>query len=411
VILAAGALAAAFAVATPGPSSRDQRWQRDIAYLARKLPQVRKAGLGPVSRTAWDATAARLEAEVPRLTDGQVVVGMARLVAMLHDDETEILLPPQPVDQLEVQWFGRGLYFLAVPRAEQSLLGARLLAIDGQPVARVLARIRPVIDAEDAEYRTETELGGLDDAHLLYWLGITRSPASAQFTVVTAAGHRQTVQLTAAGSSPVYLPDFLTVPNSGLAHVPLPQYLQHLGRPYWLQVEPARHAVYLKYNQCLDDDGFQRVAAQALAVLQANPADRLIVDLRGNLGGDSQPFNSLITGIRHDPAINRPGRVIGLVDDLTDSAATVDAGNLAEETRAVIIGTGPADPIDEYGGDDQSFQLPGSGLAVQYTTAIVNRSRHPLGVPDIVIAPTLRQVLASDDPVLAAALSYRSPAG
>jgi len=61
------------------------RWREDIAYLASRLPQVRADGLGSVSRAAWDSAASQLEAVVPRLTDGQLLVGMARMVAMLHD--------------------------------------------------------------------------------------------------------------------------------------------------------------------------------------------------------------------------------------------------------------------------------------------------------------------------------------
>jgi hypothetical protein len=38
---------------------------------------VRKAGLGPVTPAAWHAAAARLEAAVPRLADGQIVTGLA----------------------------------------------------------------------------------------------------------------------------------------------------------------------------------------------------------------------------------------------------------------------------------------------------------------------------------------------
>jgi hypothetical protein len=34
------------------------------------------------------AAAGRLERQVPQLTNGQVIVGMARMVAMLRDDET-----------------------------------------------------------------------------------------------------------------------------------------------------------------------------------------------------------------------------------------------------------------------------------------------------------------------------------
>ncbi len=107
--------------------------------------------------------------------------------------------------------------------------------------------------------------------------------------------------------------------------MPFPLYLQHLDQPYRLRMLTASRAVYLKYNQCLSNDGFQRLAARALALLRAHPAYRLIVDLRNNPGGDSGPFQALINGIQADPAMNRPGRVIALINDLTFSSATLDS--------------------------------------------------------------------------------------
>jgi hypothetical protein len=82
--VALGAVLAVTAGACSGPpplSARDRNWRQDIAYLARELPAVRHARLGPVTPAAWHAAAARLEAAVPRLTGGQIVAGMARLLA------------------------------------------------------------------------------------------------------------------------------------------------------------------------------------------------------------------------------------------------------------------------------------------------------------------------------------------
>ncbi len=121
--------------APPPLPARDRNWQQDIAYLARELPAVRKAGLGPVTPAAWHAAAARLEARVPWLADGQIVTGPAQMVALLHDDETLVEFPPGPYLTLDAQWVGGGLYLLAVPAARRALLGARLLAFDGHPVA------------------------------------------------------------------------------------------------------------------------------------------------------------------------------------------------------------------------------------------------------------------------------------
>ena len=406
-----GAVLTVTAGACSGPSplpARDRNWRQDIAYLARELPAVRKAGLGPVTPAAWHAAAARLEARVPRLTDGQIVTGLAQMVALLHDDETLVEFPKGPFLTLDAQWVGGGLYLLAVPAADRALLGARLLAFDGHPVAQVLARAGTTVDAGNSQLLSNSETGALDDLGLLHSLGLAASTASAVLTVRTRAGTQETVRLTAAARAafPTW-PYFFVDQASGLAHVPLSLYQQDARQPYWLRVLAAQHAVYLKYNQCLPDDGFQRLAGQALAMLRTHRDYRLIVDLRANGGGDSEPFQSLVSGLRADPRLAARGRVIGLVDQFTDSSATVDAESL-KKTGAVLIGQPPADPFDRWG-NEQTFRLPRSGLVIQYTTAIVDGAGSRWGIPDVVVRPTLAQIMAGDDPVLAAALSYRPP--
>jgi hypothetical protein len=411
-------------------SVRDRMWQRDIAYLARELPRVRIHGLSSARKPAWEAAASRLEAQVPQLSDGQLIVGMARMVAMLHDDETLLNLPPGPVYPLLAQWIGTRLYLIALPSIDRTDLGAELVAIDGHPIAQVLAQLRSVIDYQDAGVLRAGQATDLTNGKLLHWLGITSSPRSAAFTVRTAAGHTRTVRFV-AGASVIaprilsytlpanvghgqtlkisYLPtDFLLQagPQQGIAHVPLPLYLNGLARLYWLRILPGDRAVYLKYNLCLPGDQFQQLAATALALLRAHRGYRLIIDLRNNPGGDSEPFQALVNGIRTDPAINRPGRIFGLINPWTNSSATVDASDLSQQTHALLVGQEVRDPIDEFGNSYGDLKLPGSPLSVMYTTAVVNGSKARLGVPDIGVAPTLHDWLAGIDPVLETALSY-----
>jgi hypothetical protein len=133
-------------------------------------------------------------------------------------------------------------------------------------------------------------------------------------------------------------------------------------------------------------------------VLRAHPAYRLIVDLRNNLGGDSGPFQSLINDIQADPAVNRPGRVIALINDLTFSSATLDSYFLSHRTRAVLIGQQAADTIDEYGDDHNLLRLPYGGLSIYYTTTVINPFRTRYGIPDIVVTPTVHDLLTGYDP-------------
>lgn len=421
VVLAVAALAGC---GSPPPGRLGQ-WQQDIGYLATELPRVHVNGLTGVSQPAWDAAVRRLEARLPRLSNGQVILGIRRLVALLHDDETDVELPPTSVYPLALQWVGGGLYLVAVPHGSQYLLGARLTAIDGHPLSQVLARLRPEVDYQDPGVLAAAEADELIEANTLYWLGVTRSPTSAAFTVRTVPGSTVTVRLTAGRAESLpwaaralaaarnlrqYFPRERWVltgyGSANLVHVPLPAYEQNLMQPYWMTLLPGG-TVYLKYNECLDTGGFQRLAARALAVLRSHPGDRLVVDLRNNPGGDTASFQPLIAGIRADPAINRTGRIFALVNQLTDSSATVDAGNLGQQTRAILIGQPPEDPIDEYGDDGNILRLPYRGIAIQYTTKIVNDTRTRLGLPGITIAPTLWQIRTGQDPVLRAALAYR----
>jgi hypothetical protein len=166
--------------------------------------------------------------------------------------------------------------------------------------------------------------------------------------------------------------------------------------------------VYLKYNQCLDNGGFQRLAARAMRVLRQHLGYRLIIDLRDNGGGDDAPFQALISDIRGDPALNLRGKVFGLINGFTDSSAREDAYDLGHETNALLIGQQVADPIDEYGDDGSVLRLPHYGVKVSYTTAVVTTgtNRDWSGNPNIVVAPTLHDVLTGYDPVLTAALDY-----
>ena len=409
-VLVLAASAGLLAGCAPARSVRDRHWQQDIAFLAREVPRAHAGGLAGVGRAAWMAAAHRLERRVPRMSDGQVIVGMARMVAMLHDDETQLFLPRSAIYPVATRWIGNGIYLLGVPAADRWLLGARLTAVDGHPIGAVLATLRTLIDHQDPGIARAWIVnwgqvspnwpGYLTDADLLHWLGVTRSPSAATFTVLTAHRTWRTIKLTAGGG-----PAGGSLPR--LRYVPSPLWLQHAAEPYWLQMLARQRIVYLKYNHCLHwpDTGFQRLAARALADLRAHPAYRLVVDLRDNLGGDTAPFGALVSGIWSDPAINARGRIFGLINDFTASAATLDSSTLRTTTNALLIGQQAADPIQEFG-NGQVLKLPHYGLEIQVTRTVVNSPHTRHGIPDIVVAPTLSDWLAGRDPVLAKALAY-----
>jgi hypothetical protein len=69
---------------------------------------------------------------------------------------------------------------------------------------------------------------------------------------------------------------------------------------------------------------------------------------------------------------------------------------------AFLTGQPTAEQHGTYGDDSGRLRLPHYGVAVQYTTAVVNDTRARYGVPDVAVAPTLHDWLTGTDPVLAA---------
>jgi transglutaminase-like putative cysteine protease len=138
---------------------------------------------GGTTPTRWNAAADRLKASVPHLADGQIITGMARIVAQLHDDETTVEVPSDPSYPFQTQWIGADLYFIVVPAADRALLGGRILAVDGHPIAQVLAAIRATVDYEDAGVARGMESQLVQSPTWLWYLGLVSSIRSARFTV------------------------------------------------------------------------------------------------------------------------------------------------------------------------------------------------------------------------------------
>lgn len=69
-------------------------WREDLRYLARELPSHHANAFHAVSREAFDAEVARLDASIPGLNGEEVLVGFMRVVALIGDGHTHLDLPP-----------------------------------------------------------------------------------------------------------------------------------------------------------------------------------------------------------------------------------------------------------------------------------------------------------------------------
>jgi C-terminal processing protease CtpA/Prc len=214
-------------------------------------------------------------------------------------------------------------------------------------------------------------------------------------------GHERTVELTPLAA------------NERLTSVVIDEFKLPLARRRnahrnWFERIPESKAVYFRYNTCADEPD-QTVSALADRILAAldDGAERLIIDLRGNGGGDSGLLESFTWRLALRKRMQRPGAIMVLIGRATFSSAHMHANTL-KKMGATLIGEPTGQKPNAYG-EVRWFTLPHSQIIVHYSTKYwhTEPGDRPSLDPDVLIEPTSAEYLAGKDPVLDAALSYK----
>jgi C-terminal processing protease CtpA/Prc len=190
----------------------------------------------------------------------------------------------------------------------------------------------------------------------------------------------------------------------------LPLYATRPGEPFWYTYLASSRTLYVRYLVCADRSGFAQLTQEVFATAARQPVQRLVVDLRGNGGGDSSVFDPFLEALRTSP-LNRPGRLFVLIDQGTFSSALLNALDLAETTHATTLGQPTGGKPNSYGEVD-AFTLQYSNISVTYATKYFRTvsGDHAALYPAITIDTSYADYAAGKDPAIDAVLKS-TPAG
>jgi C-terminal processing protease CtpA/Prc len=141
--------------------------------------------------------------------------------------------------------------------------------------------------------------------------------------------------------------------------------------------------------------------------LDEGRADRLVVDVRHNVGGNSEVDDPLMEGLQRRAAARQRGRFFALIASETFSSGmwtAVDLRNLG----AVLVGSPSGGKPNSYG-DVRTFVLPNSRIEVGYSTKLFRliEGSDPASVmPDLLVEPSIDDLREGRDPLLEAAVRF-----
>jgi len=406
VLAFAGVLAHSSTAGRTAPALPDAA--ADVRLLVSTIESQHPSPFHGISREDLHAAADALSARAEGLQRDELIVELMRLIAMLgeRDGHSGIYpgdehTPRLHLYPLTLYDFSDGLVVVAENGAAGTL-GGRVVAIEGRPIAEIVAKVRPLI-ARDNEWQRRRMLPEfVVTAEVLHGLGVTPSAERATFTLESSSGRRDDVQLAPLPASRYV--SLFGVPGRlkpvGVARTPL--WIRSAARSQGVTLLQRGRVVYVTYNSTGPAD---TLAARIVRLARKRVFRRLIVDVRLNGGGDNTTYFSLVTALRNR-AVNRYRPPAVLIGRMTFSAASNFVTDVERRTRSRFFGE-PTGGAPNQWGDAAQFSLPRVGLRFYLPRYYVQRSTPD--DPRVTTEPHVRVDLSSADwfagrdPVLEAA--------
>ena len=406
-----------------GPVSKSdaEKWREDLAYMAEQMPLKHKNLFHSMRREQFDSAVNDLDEKIATMSREQIIVGMAKIVAMVGDGHTNIAPTRDPKIgfhslPIKFYFFKNGLYVRAAAKEYAGLVGARVLYISGVPIDAAYQSVSTIIGRDndmDVKYFAAQLLAMPE---ILYALKLSSDPQKA--TLVVQVGRVQkTVRLESNGPAELIPPDTDTtwMPTKGwvdardAARSPIPLWLKDPLNKYWFEYLKDSKTVYLQLNQVgnKDDETLEAFCKRLFAFVDANAVEQFVLDLRLSRGGNGSLNKPLLLGIIKSK-IDQRGKLFTIVGRSTWSAAQFLVNDLERYTNTIFVGEPTGGKVNSYG-DSSKIILPNSGITVRVSSLWWQQDERDMRqwtAPEIAANLTFDAYRNNIDPAMKAILNY-----
>jgi len=412
-----------FSALSQGPVSKAdaEKWRQDLVYMAQQMPLRHKNLFHSVSRDRFEAAVKNLYEMIPSLSRPEIIVEMARIVALVGDGHTNISPTRDPkigfqTLPIKLYFFKNNLFIRSANKEHADLVGARILYVGGVPIDTAYQSVRSIIGRDNEMDVKFFAAQLLTMPEVLCALRMTSDTEKAMF-VVQVGRQQKTVTLASAGPADLIPPDMDTtwIERSGwidardTARSPTPLWLKDPSNKYWFEFLKDSKTVYVQLNQVgnKEDETLAAFCKRLFAFVDANPVERFVLDLRLNRGGNGALNKPLLLGIIKSK-IDQRGKLFTIIGRSTWSAAQFLVNDLEKYTNTIFVGEPTGGKVNSYG-DSRKITLPNSGITVRVSSLWWQedeRDTREWTAPDIAANLTFDAYRNNIDPAIKAILNY-----
>jgi tetratricopeptide (TPR) repeat protein len=369
-----------------------------------------------------------LHANIPQLTDQQIIVEMASIVAAVNDGHTHLSgwhrnakwgFQSYPV---ALYWFSDGLYVRQAHPDHADLVGAKVVRVGKYSAEEAQAKIERVVAADNMYSERSHGPAYLISPEVLEAVGILDTAGDAPLAspyaspyVVEKDGRTWTPQIAPLtgewpGWTRGFIADATWIDAKDASAAPVPLWRRHVDKTFWYEYVPEHKLLYVQQNQ-VRDDHHETLASFYARVWQAindNDVDTVVLDVRLNGGGNNYLNKPALTTMVRADASAKTFTVIGRQ---TFSACQNLVNELSRWTNTIFVGEPTSERVNFYG-DTRSTDLPHSGLSVRaswlWWQNLDPRDTRDALYPDLAADLSFADYANNRDPVMAAILAAKS---
>lgn len=348
-------------------------WQSDLKFLQQTVHKHYSFLFKNIKASEFDDAVDKLYNAIPSMKEHEVLAGFARIVASFKYGHTDIRWRESPVKYhvapVSFYWFSDGVYAEGADKKYEMIVGAKLLKVEGIPVEKVLAAVKPLVPAENDQYFKAYGLDYLTIPEALHAQKVSKQLKTTltytfekdgktfdqTITAVDAFRFPRQYGFVKAGDNWTSVRDQSVTPN----------YLKNFDKIYYYEYLPASKTVYVRHSQIQDDktEAIPAFYRKVFDFIEKNDVERLVLDVRLNGGGNNYKNKPIVTGILESKKINQPGKLFVIIGRRTFSACQNLVNELHNYTNALFVGEPTSENINFYG-DNRRVELPKSKLPV-----------------------------------------------
>ncbi len=315
--------------------------------------------------TKFDAQLAELRQWVdaePPISQEQFNLKIIKAVASFQDPHTTVIDKNTLLGYrfpYSLTWSEGSFYLLA---GQEEFLGSRVTRIGNASSQEVFEKLRAYSNSPNEAGSAYFMNSIISSAELLYHEGIISDRESLEMEVYADGKSEAITYKSLPAEEVTQLTDYVRISNQG-GDKELPLYRRNPEKNYWYTSLYDGNIFYLRYSMCIAQGDIEAFWDDVFSTIADTAPEKVVIDVRGNPGGDTQNHNSFLNRIQKDTIVNRYGKLFTLTDRGTGSAAVSFASDMERLTNTILVGEKTMDNPNTTS-DPTYFTLPHSNITM-----------------------------------------------